>query len=168
MSVSLHVALSSVVHQMLPALSNVLGKAAAHAEARKIDQSVLLNARLYPDMLPLSRQIQIVSDSVKGAAARLAGVENPSYADTETTFAELQERLAKTLAFFDSIPAEAINNATAKEINFKAGPAELSFHGTHYVLNWVFPNMYFHVATAYDILRHNGVEIGKRDYLGRA
>ena len=153
------------VHQF-KSLSAILKTAEAFCEAKKIDPSVLINARLAPDMLPLARQIQIASDGSKGGVARLAGVEAPSYPDTEASFAELQERIAKTVAFIQSVPAEKVDGSEEKTITLKVGPNEHSFPGLTYLSHFVIPNFYFHVTTAYNILRHNGVEIGKRDYLG--
>lgn len=150
----------------LTSLSKILEKAAAHAEARKIDPVVFLQARLAPDMLPLPRQIQIATDGVKGCAARLAGVEGPRYEDNEAGFPELQERLAKTIAFLRTIQAEQVDGTEEKEVHLKFGPVEFNYKGQDYLFNFVIPNLYFHMTTAYAILRHNGVEIGKKDFLG--
>ena len=147
-------------------LSAILDKAAAYAEAKKIDQSVLVNARLAPDMFPLSIQVQIATDIVKGGAARLAGVEIPSFADNETTFAELKERIAKVTAFLQTIKPAQIDGSEEKDINLKVGGHDLSFKGQAYLLNFVIPNFYFHITTTYSILRHNGLDIGKKDFLG--
>lgn len=147
-------------------LAAILHKAAAHAEAKKIAPEVLLNARLAPDMFPLVRQVQIVSDSAKGCAARLAGVEVPSYADTEASFAELQERIAKTVAFLHGLPPQQIDGSEERPITLKMHSREVHFSGQAYLLDFALPNFYFHLTTAYGILRHNGVEIGKADYLG--
>lgn len=152
--------------QTLGALSGILTKAAAHAEAKKIDPSVFITARLAPDMHPLSRQIQILSDSAKGAAARLAGVEIPSFPDTETTFAELQARIAKTIEFVKGLKPAQFEGADTREITLKVGSQEMKFKGAAYLSHFVFPNFYFHSATAYNILRHNGVDVGKRDFIG--
>ena len=151
---------------MLNNLSKILDKAAAHAEAKKIDLSVFVNARLAPDMFPLSRQIQIATDGVKGCAARLAGVEVPGYPDTESTFPELKARIAKTIDFLKSFKPAQIDGSEEKKIALKVGGQELTFLGQPYLLTFVIPNFYFHVTTAYDILRHNGVDIGKRAFLG--
>jgi len=148
-------------------LASVLAKAAAYAEAKKIDPSVLVNARLYPDMFPLSKQVQIATDVVKGGGARLAGVEVPSFADTETTFPELQARVAKTIDFLKTLTAAQIDGSEAKEISLKVGPNQLSFKGQDYLLSFVIPNLYFHSSITYAILRHNGLDIGKSDYLGK-
>lgn len=147
-------------------MAAILTKAEAHATAKKIDAAVFINARLAPDMFPLSRQIQIATDGVKGCAARLAGMEIPSYADTETTFAELQERIAKTVKFLQSVTAAQIDGSEEKAIAIK-GKRERHFNaGLDYLLSFVVPNFYFHITAAYAILRHNGVEVGKMDYLG--
>jgi hypothetical protein len=143
-----------------------LKKAESYAAAKKIDPSVLINARLAPDMFPLSRQIQIAADITKGGAARLAGVEVPSFEDKESTFGELQERIAKTIAFVKRLKPEQIDGSEDKKITLKVGGNEMHFLGLPYLLNFVLPNVFFHVTTAYAILRHNGLDIGKMDYLG--
>jgi hypothetical protein len=148
-------------------LAAVLEKGAAFAEAKKIDPSILVSARLAPDMHPLARQIQIATDGVKGCAARLAGIDIPSYADTESTFPELQERIAKTIAFIQSISAAQIDGSEERTVSLKIRNKDLSFAGQPYLLNFVLPNLYFHASVAYAILRHNGVEIGKMDFLGK-
>jgi len=168
MTISMYSASVPVLKRALTALAHVLRKGAADAEARKIDPSVFLTARLAPNMFALTRQVQIASDAAKGCAARLAGVEAPKFEDTEASFDELQARIAKTIDFLDSVSAEAIDGSEERVISFKAGPAELNFSGHDYLLTWVFPNFYFHITTAYDILRHNGVDVGKRDFLGMA
>jgi hypothetical protein len=147
-------------------LSDILSKAAAYATAKKIDPTVLISARLYPDMFPLSKQVQIASDIVKGGIARLAGVEVPSYADTETSFAELQTRLSKTADFLKTFKPEQIDGSETKNITLKVGGNEMSFAGQSYLLDFVIPNFFFHSSTVYAILRHNGLEIGKKDFLG--
>lgn len=167
MSLSLYQASVPVFVRMFGNLSAILDKAAAYAEARKIDPAVLLNARLAPDMHPLTRQIQIASDAVKGCAARLAGVEVPSFADSESSFAELQARIAKTLEFVNSLTSAQIDSGEGREVVLKFPGAELKFKGEDYLLHFVLPNFYFHITTAYAILRHNGLDIGKMDYLGR-
>jgi hypothetical protein len=152
------------------ALNNLaanLEKAAAHAEARKIDPTVLINFRLYPDMLPLSKQVQIASDNAKGGVARLAGVEPPKYEDNETSFPELVARLRKTVAYVESIKAEQIDGSEDKTVSWKTQTATRTMQGMPYLLSHVTPNVYFHCATAYGILRHCGVEIGKQDFLGK-
>ena len=152
--------------RMLGNLSAILDKAAAHAEAKKIDPSIFVNARLSPDMFPLSRQIQIATDMVKGCAARLAGIDVPSYEDNETTFAELQARITKTKEFLQSVSAPQIEGSEDRQITVKFGSRELSFLGQDYLFDFVIPNFHFHLTTTYTILRHNGVEIGKKDYTG--
>lgn len=166
MSLSMYQASIPVITRYLNNLSALIDKAAAHCEARKIDPTVLVNFRLTPDMLPFSRQVQIATDQVKGMAARLAGVEVPSYADTEATFDELKARIAKTVAFLNTFKPAQIDGTEGKEITLKAGTAEFKFKGDDYLVSFVLPNFYFHVTTAYAILRHCGVEIGKRDFLG--
>lgn len=151
----------------LGTLSTILEKAAAYATEKKIDETVLTGSRLAANMFPLTRQVQIATDGVKGYAARMSGVEVPSYEDTETTFAELQARIAKTVAFLKSIDAKTFDAAESKQITLKVGGNELSFVGQDYLSNFVVPNFYFHVTTTYAILRHNGVDIGKMDYLGQ-
>lgn len=148
-------------------LSAILGKAATHAEAKKIDPAVFVNARLAPDMYPLTRQIQAASDAAKFAAARLADVEAPSFPDDEATFDELQQRIAKTVAFLTSIDVSAIAGQEGREIVLKRATGDIHLTGATYLQGLALPNFYFHVVTAYDILRHNGVEIGKPDYLGK-
>jgi hypothetical protein len=148
-------------------LSQILHKAEAYAGEKKIEPQVLVNARLAPDMFALARQIQIASDGVKGAAARLTGTEIPSYPDTETTFAELQERIAKTAAYLQSFSPEQFEGSETKEIVVKGRTHERRFNGRDYLFSYVIPNFFFHVTTAYGILRHNGLEIGKADYLGK-
>lgn len=166
MPLSMYQASVPVFVRQLSALSAILKKGEAYVEAKKIDPAALIGSRLIADMHALPRQIQIATDGVKGGVARLAGVDIPSYPDTETTFAELQERIAKTIAFIQSVPAEKIDGTEDKTIILKLGPNEMSFPGQQYLLNFVIPNFYFHVTTAYAILRQNGVEIGKRDFLG--
>jgi len=166
MTVSMYQASVPVFQQVLTSLSAILTKAAAHAEAKKIDPSVFITARLAPDMFPLSRQIQIATDHAKGASARLAGVEIPSYPDTETTFPELQARITKTLDFIKNLKPAQFEGAASREVKLKIGGNELTFSGQKYLFHGAFPNFFFHATTAYDILRHNGVEVGKRDFIG--
>ena len=149
----------------LKSLSSILKKAEAHCEAKKIDPAVLLGMRLYPDMLALTRQVQIATDSAKGAGARLAGIAVPSFADDEKTFADLQARIAKTMDFLGTLSKEQFAGAATRAINFKAGSREMNFTGGEYLEIWAKPNFFFHVTTAYAILRHNGLDIGKPDYL---
>lgn len=166
MKISVYQASVPVFVRMLNNLSAVLDKGAAHAEAKKIDPAVLINARLYPDMLPLVKQVQIASDGAKGAAARLAGQEPPKYEDTETTFADLKARIQKTIAYLNTFKPEQIDGSDEKTITLQQRGNAVNFQGLAYLLNQATPNFYFHVTTAYDILRHSGVEIGKADYLG--
>jgi hypothetical protein len=166
MSFTIYTAALLPMRHMLGSLSHVLNKAEAHCEARKIDPAVLLAARLYPDMLPLVTQIQIASDQSKGAAARLAQVDIPKFEDDEKTFADCQERIRKTLAFLETVKPEQFDGAEARQITIPVRDKTLTFSGQDYLLTRALPNIFFHVTTAYDILRHNGVEIGKADYLG--
>ena len=147
-------------------LSRILDKAQAHTDARKLDPSVLTNDRLFPDMLPMTSQVQIACDAAKGAVARLAGAEIPVHEDTEQTLAELKARIAKAMAFIESITPAQVDGTEDKEIVIKRGDKETRYTGMQFLLGQALPNFYFHVTTAYDILRHNGVEIGKRDYIG--
>jgi len=166
MALSMYAASVPVLKSMLQNLAAILGKADTHAASRKIDPSVFITARLAPDMLPLSKQIQIATDQAKGCAARLAGIEIPKFEDTETTFDELQQRIGKTISFLDSVKADQIDGSEERDITFQIHEMKFDFTGQGYLLNWVLPNFFFHVTTAYDILRHNGVELGKRDFLG--
>jgi len=152
--------------RQLTALTAILKTAATFAETRKIDPSVLLNARLAPDQFPLVRQVQIAADGAKGGIARLAGLDIPSYPDDETTFEQLEARIAKTVAFLESVSPDQVDGSEDRPIAFKMRSGELHFVGQAFLLHFVIPNFFFHVTTAYAILRHNGVEIGKRDYLG--
>ena len=147
-------------------LRSILEKAFVYAEAKKIDPSILLNARLYPDMFPLSRQVQIATDVGKGAVSRLAGLEPPKYEDNEMTFPELLARLDKTIALLESFKPEQIDGSEDKTIILPMHDRTVTFKGLPYLLDFVLPNVFFHVTTAYAILRHNGVEIGKKDFLG--
>ena len=150
----------------LNALSVVLKKAQDHAAGKKLDDAVFVQARLFPDMLALAGQVQRASDTAKGAIARLSGSDNPSFPDTETRFDELQERIAKTIAFIRSVPAETIDGSETRIVELKAGRT-LTFEGQSYLLGFALPNFYFHVTTAYAILRNNGVDVGKLDFLGQ-
>ena len=167
MTISLYAASVPVFKQMLNALSDVLNKAEAHATAKNIDPNALLQARLYPDMFPLSRQVQIATDFAKGIASRLAGADVPSWPDGEPTFAELQALIAKVLAFIGEIKPEQIDGKEGIEIITRQGtPKEKRFTGQAYLLSYGLPQFFFHVTTTYALLRHNGVEVGKRDYMG--
>ena len=150
----------------LTAMSKILDKAEAFAEAKKMKPDVIPNLRMIADMLPFTRQITIASDHAKGACARLAGIEVPSFPDTETTVADLKERIAKTIAFIATIPDAAFDGAETRTIVVKAGPRELTFPAPFYYASYAVPNFYFHLTTAYNILRSNGVEIGKTDFIG--
>jgi hypothetical protein len=166
MSLSMYQASIPVFIRMMGNLSVILDKGAKHAEAKKIDPAIFINARLAPDMFALARQVQIATDAVKGCAARLSGTAVPSFADTEATFPELQERVAKTVAFVKSVTAAQIDGSEDRKIELKLGSKEVAFTGQVYLLNFVLPNMYFHITTAYAILRHHGVELGKMDFIG--
>jgi hypothetical protein len=147
-------------------LSNILDKAQAYVDSKKLDVLTLTNYRLFPDMLPMTTQIQIACDAAKGVVARLAGVEIPAYEDNEKTLSELKARIAKTIAFIQTVTPRQIDGTEEKEIVIKRGEKETHYKGMQFLLGHALPNFYFHVTTAYNILRHNGVEIGKRDYLG--
>lgn len=166
MSLTMYDASVPVFIRTLGNLSAILEKGAAYAAAKKIDPSVLVNGRLAPDMYPLSKQVQIATDMVKGCSARLAGLEVPSYEDNESTFADLQARIAKTIAFMQTVSAEQINGSEGRTITLKLRGNEVNFLGQPYLLNFVLPNLYFHVTATYAILRHNGVDLGKLDFLG--
>ena len=155
-----------VVLRFLDNLSAILKKGEDFAKEKEIDELVLTSARLAPDMFPLSRQVMIACDVAKGCGARLSGAESPVHEDTETTFDELQGRIKKVKEYLESIPAESIEGSEDKEIKFKAGPYELEFTGEEYLSTFALPNLYFHITTAYNILRHNGVDVGKMDFLG--
>jgi hypothetical protein len=159
----------AAIPPLIRSLSNLVGileKGAAYAEAKKIEPAVLLGTRLYPDMFPLSRQVQIASDIARRGAARLAEVEAPIMEDNETTFPELLTRLQETISFLKTLSPEQIDGTETKSINLPVGGETLTFDGQSFLLYFVLPNVYFHVTTAYNILRHCGVEVGKRDYLG--
>ncbi len=166
MAISMYQATIPVCVRALTNLDVILKKGEQYASKKKISAEVMLNLRLAADMLPLSKQIQIVSDTAKGAGARLAGIDNPKFDDNEKTFEELYARIDKTIKFLNLIKPEQIDGGEDKEIVLKLGPEEARFTGLNYLLAFVIPNLTFHVTTAYNILRHNGVEIGKRDYLG--
>lgn len=167
MALSMYQASVPQFKKMLTNLSAILKKAEEHATAHKIDPKVFLEARLYPNMFPLTKQIQIACDQPKNGFARLAGIEPPKFEDKEASFAELYEHIAKTIAFIDTIKPEQIDGSEGKEIKFSILEWNFEFIGDQYLLTWIIPNFYFHITTAYNILRHNGVDIGKSDYLGR-
>lgn len=166
MPYSLSKASVPVFEIVLNALSAILDKAESFAAAKKIDAAVLLGTRLAPDMFNLTRQVQVACDQAKKASARLAGVEPPKFADDETTIAQLKERIAKTIAFLKTLDAKALDAAVDREITFPLGPKQGQMNGGDYLTHFVLPNFYFHATTAYTILRHCGVDIGKRDFLG--
>ena len=152
--------------QILGSLTAILGKAEDYAAEKKIDPNVLLGSRLFPDMLPLTRQIQLVCDFAGKGAARLAGVEVPSTPDTETSFAALKERLGNTIAYLKGFTPAQFEGAESRDITFPAGPTPMTLNGQRFLSHFCLPNFYFHAATAHGILRHNGVAIGKRDFMG--
>lgn len=166
MTISMYQASVPRLANVLGNLSRILDKAQAHAEAKKLDATVLSEARLFPDMFNLTRQVQIACDTAKSVVARLAGAEIPAYEDNERSFDELKARIAKTIAFVQSFTPEQIDGTEDKAIVTKRGDKETHYVGMQFLLGHAIPNVYFHVTTAYNILRHNGVEIGKRDYLG--
>ena len=166
MSLSMYQASVPRFVNILNNLSHILDKAQAHVDARKIDPASLTAYRLFPDMLPFTKQVQFACDTAKGAVARLAGIENPVHEDNEKTLPELKARIAKTLAFVQSVSPAQIDGAEDKDIVVRRADTEVHYKGMQFLLGSAIPNIYFHVTTAYNILRHNGVEIGKRDYLG--
>lgn len=166
MTISMYQASVPRLVNILGNLSNILDKAQAHVDARKLDGATLTSYRLFPDMLPMSAQVQIACDSAKRVVSHLSGVEAPVYEDNEKTLADLKARIAKTVAFIQSVPAAKIDGSEDKEIVIKRGDKETRYKGMQFLLGHALPNFYFHVTTAYNILRHNGIEIGKRDYLG--
>lgn len=167
MNISMYSASVPVFRQMLNALNEVLAKAEAHAAAKSIAPDALLQARLFPDMFPLRQQVQIAADFAKSVPARLAGVEVPAYEDSEQSFADLRARVAKTLAFIDGIRPDQIDGSEQRQIVLRPGtPKERKLNGNAYLLHYGLPQFFFHVTTAYAILRHSGVEIGKRDFMG--
>jgi uncharacterized protein len=166
MKISMHALSVDLFAHALGNLSSILEKGAASAAQRKFEPAVLLAARLAPDMLPLTRQVQIAADLAKNSVARLAGQEPPRFEDTETTVEQLRARLARTVDFLGSVPASALEGSETRDIRLPSGARTLEFKGLDFLQRWAIPNVFFHVTTAYDILRHNGVELGKRDFLG--
>ena len=166
MSFSMYSASVPVFRQILTSLLDILDKAEQHVEAKKIDPNALLQFRFFPDMLPFTRQIQIASDFAKGAGARLAGQDVPSWEDTEKTFPELKLRVKKTLTFLDALPGDAFEGSESRAITTGSGERTRHFDGQTYLLHYALPHFFFHATTAYDILRHNGIEIGKKDFIG--
>lgn len=167
MSISMYQASVAVITPLLANLKEMLEKAAKHCDNKKIDAGVLPNFRLFPDMFPLIKQVQIATDHAKGSAARLAGLEPPAYEDSEQTLTELVARVQKTIDYLNTFTAAQIDGSEERNIELKIGSHELKFIGHVYLLKFVMPNFYFHVTTAYNILRHNGVEIGKQDFLNK-
>ena len=166
MNISMYEASVPVFIRMLKNLAAILAKGAAYAEAKKIEPTVLVNSSLYPDMFSLARQVQIASDAAKGCGARLAGREPPKFEDNEATFPELLTRIDKTIAYLETLKPEQINGSEQKTITLQIRKNTLTFLGMPFLLNFALPNFYFHVTTAYDILRHCGVEIGNQDFIG--
>jgi hypothetical protein len=166
MTISMYQASAPRFANTLKNLSTILDKAQSHVDAKKLDAAALTSYRLYPDMFPMVRQVQAACDTAKGAVARLAGVEVPKHEDTEQTFADLKARIAKTIAFIQSVQPAQVDGSEDKEVVLKMRSGDVKFKGMQYLLGHALPNFYFHVTTAYNILRHNGVEVGKRDYIG--
>ena len=166
MKLSMYQASVPTFVRMLGNLAVILDKAAAHAEARKIDPAVFVGGRLFPDMLPLAKQVQIATDHAKGAAARLSGQQPPRYEDTESSFPELAARIGKTVDYLQTFSAEQIDGSDERRVSVSIRSKTLDFRGAEYLVNYALPNFYFHVTTAYAILRHGGVDIGKSDFIG--
>jgi uncharacterized protein len=166
MTISMYQASAPAFTRMLTQLKVIVDKAAATAAAKKVDESVYLTARLYPDMLPMGRQIHIACDFAKGCCARLAGLEVPKYDDNEVTFADFQARIDKTIAYVATISAAQIDGQEERDINITIAGKPVTFKGLPYLVHFALPNFYFHLTTAYAILRHNGVDVGKGDFLG--
>lgn len=165
MAISMYQASVPVFQQMLKSLRGILEKAQQQAEAMKVQPEVLLQARLYPNMFPLVRQVQIATDFAKGCPARLAGQDPPRYEDVEKSFPELLARIDRVLEFIGSIPADRIDGQEGRTISLTVGGQAMTFQGQPYLLHFAMPNFYFHLTTAYAILRHNGIEVGKRDFV---
>ena len=166
MTFSMYSASAPVFKQILNSLSAIIDKAEAHATEKKIDPAALLQARLFPDMFSFIRQVQIAADFAKGSAARLGGVEVPKYEDDEVSFADLKARIAKTVSFIDSVPQDGIEASAQRDITTGSGEKTKQWKGQVYLLHYALPHFFFHASTAYDILRHNGVDIGKKDFIG--
>lgn len=166
MTISMYSASVPVFKQILGSLSALIDKAEHHATEKKIDPNALLQARLFPDMFALTKQIQVAADFAKGACARLAGVDVPKYEDNEQSFADLKARIAKTIAFIDTLTAAQIDGSEDRDITTSAGANAKHFKGQVYLLHYALPHFYFHATTAYALLRHNGIEIGKKDFIG--
>ena len=166
MTISMYQASVPRFVNILSNLSNIIDKAQAHVDAKKLDPTTLTAYRLFPDMLPMTKQVQIACDAAKGVVARLAGADIPVYEDDEKTLADLKARIAKTIAFIRTVTPGQVDGTEDKEIVIKRGDKETRYTGMQFLLGHALPNFYFHVTTTYNILRHNGIEIGKRDYLG--
>jgi hypothetical protein len=167
MKLSMYQASVTAFTRQLNNLVAILNKGAAHADAKKIDPKVLINSRLFPDMFPLVRQIQIATEAARGGAARLAGVEVPAQEDNETTFPELVARIRKTVAYLETLKAEQFDGSEDRTITWQTRSSTKTMQGLPYLQNHILPNLYFHITTAYNILRHSGVELGKQDFLGK-
>jgi uncharacterized protein len=167
MKLSMYQASVTAFTRQLNNLVAILDKGAAHADAKKIDPKVLINSRLFPDMFPLVRQIQIATDAARGCAARLAGVEVPAQEDNETTFPELVARIRKTVSYLETLKAEQFDGSEDRTITWQTRSSTKTMQGLPYLQNHILPNLYFHITTAYNILRHSGVELGKQDFLGK-
>ena len=167
MTISMYQASVPRIANMLTNLDHLLSKAQAHVDTKKLNEAALTQFRLYPDMFPLTRQVQIACDTAKGVIGRLSGTDIPAYEDNEVTIADLKQRVAKTMAYVESFSAAQIDGSEDKDIVTKRGDVETHYKGMQFLLNHAMPNIYFHVTTVYAILRHNGVELGKRDYLGK-
>ena len=167
MNISMYQASAPRFINSLKNLSVIIDKTQAHCEAKKLDAAALTGSRLFPDMFPFTRQVQSACDAAKGAVARLAGVEIPKHEDTEKTFPELKERIAKTIAFIETVKPAQVDGSEDKKVTIKRASGDVTWTGMQYLLGQALPNFYFHVTTAYNILRHNGVEIGKRDFIGQ-
>ena len=166
MKISMHAMSHGVFKKALTQLLFVMEKAVANAKARKFETGVLIGARLAPDMLPFARQVQLTSDFAKNSMARLAGIDPPKFEDTETTMDELFARVKKTIDFIDSVPASSLEGSETRDIKIPLRDRTVEFKGLAFLQHWAIPNFFFHHVTAYNLLRHNGVDIGKRDFLG--
>ena len=166
MKISMHAMSYDVFKRALAQLQHVMEKSVANAKARNFETSVLVNARLAPDMLPFARQVQLTSDFAKNSMARLAGIDPPKFEDTETTMDELFARVKKTIDFIDSVPAASLEGSETRDIKIALRDRTVEFKGLAFLQHWALPNFFFHHVTAYNLLRHNGVDIGKRDFLG--
>ena len=166
MKISMHAMSYDVFKRALMQLQHVMEKAVANAEARKFETGVLVGARLAPDMLPFARQVQLTSDFAKNSMARLAGIDAPKFEDNETTMDELFARVKKTIDFIDSVPAASLEGSETRDIKIPLRDRTVEFKGLAFLQHWAIPNFFFHHVTAYNLLRHNGVDIGKRDFLG--